>query len=173
MQLWALKVGLGVASYVWKGLVSLLSLHYCYIRTWASHVVLVVKNPPANAGDVRDQGSNPGLGRFPKGGHGNPLQYSCVGNSMDRGAWWATVHKVAKSGHDWSDLALISPCSLSRFGSGELELLVIHVNCHVKRLHIAVTSNCPKLQEGDEYFVLLKLRQIEFYLSHSYCIMAW
>ena len=57
----------------------------------------VVKNPPANAGDIRNVGSIPGLGRFPGGGNGNPLQYSCLGNPMDRGAWWATVHETAKS----------------------------------------------------------------------------
>ena len=56
----------------------------------------VVKIPPANAGDV---GSIPGWGRSPGGGHGNPLQYSCMENPMDRGAWWATVHRVAKR-HD-------------------------------------------------------------------------
>ena len=63
----------------------------------ASQAALVVKNPPANAGDVRDVSSIPGLGRSPGGGHGNPLQYSCLENPMDRGAWWATVHGVAKS----------------------------------------------------------------------------
>ena len=55
------------------------------------------KNPLASAGDVRDVGSIPGLGRSPGGGHGNPLQYSCLENSMDRGAWWATAHGVTKS----------------------------------------------------------------------------
>ena len=53
----------------------------------------VVKTLPANAGDV---GSIPGLGRSPGGGNGNPLQYSCLGNPMDRGGWWATVHGVIK-----------------------------------------------------------------------------
>ena len=53
----------------------------------------MVKNPPANAGDM---GSVLGLGRSPGGGNGNPLQYSCLGNPMDRGAWWATVHGVTK-----------------------------------------------------------------------------
>ena len=57
-------------------------------------MVLVVKNKPANAGDLRDL--IPGLGRFPGGGHSNPLRYSCLCNSMDRGAWWATVHGVSK-----------------------------------------------------------------------------
>ena len=51
----------------------------------ASQVALVVKNPPANAGDIRDVGSVPGLGRSPGGGHGNPLQYSCLENPKDRG----------------------------------------------------------------------------------------
>ena len=57
-------------------------------------MMLVVKNSPANAGDV---GLTPGLGRCPGGGHGNPLQYSCLVNPVDRGAWWATFHRVAKS----------------------------------------------------------------------------
>ena len=57
----------------------------------------MVKNLPANAGDVRDMGSISGLGRYPGGGHGNPLQYSCLENPMDRGAWQATVHRVAQS----------------------------------------------------------------------------
>ena len=59
--------------------------------------VLMVKNPPASAGDVRDTGSIPGSGRSPGGGRSNPLQYSCLENSTDRGAWRATVHRVAKS----------------------------------------------------------------------------
>ena len=57
----------------------------------------MAKNPPANARDIRDVGSTPGLGRSPAGGNGTPLQYSCLGNAMDGGAWWATVHGVAKS----------------------------------------------------------------------------
>ena len=60
-------------------------------------MALVVKNLPANAGDIRDASSIPGLGRSPGGGHGNPLQDSCLKNPMDRGAWWATVHSIAKS----------------------------------------------------------------------------
>ena len=59
-------------------------------------MALVVKNPTANAGDLRDVGLIPGLGRCPGEGNGNPLQYSCLGNPMDRGAWWAIVHGVAK-----------------------------------------------------------------------------
>jgi len=60
-------------------------------------IVLVVKNPPANAGDKRNVGSIPGLGRFPGGGNSNPLQYSCLGNPMDGGAWQAAVHGVAQT----------------------------------------------------------------------------
>ena len=63
----------------------------------ASQVVVVVKNPPANAEDVRNVGSVPELGRSPGGGHGNPLQYSCLENAMDRGGWQATVCRVAES----------------------------------------------------------------------------
>ena len=61
-----------------------------------SQVALVVKSPPANAGDVRDTGSIPGVGRFLGEGHGNPFQCSCVENPTGRGAWWATVHGAAK-----------------------------------------------------------------------------
>ena len=67
--------------------------------------MLVVKKPPANAGDKRDMGSIPGSGRSPGGGHNNPLQYSCLENPMDRGAWWATVHRVAKN---WTQLKQLS-----------------------------------------------------------------
>ena len=61
----------------------------------------MVKNPPANSGDARDVGSIPGLGKSPAGGHGNPLQYSCLENPIDRDGWWATVHGVTKS---WTGL---------------------------------------------------------------------
>ena len=64
---------------------------------WASKVVVLVKNPSANEGDVRDMDSIPGSGRSPGRGHVNPLYYPCLENPMDRGAWWATVHRVAKS----------------------------------------------------------------------------
>ena len=60
-------------------------------------MALMVKNPPANAGDIRDTGPVHGSGRCPGGGHGNPLQYFCLENPVDKGAWWAIVRKVAKS----------------------------------------------------------------------------
>ena len=59
--------------------------------------MLVVKNPPANSEDIRDAGSLPASRRSPGGGHGNPLQYSCLENSVDRGAWQTMVHAVSKS----------------------------------------------------------------------------
>ena len=65
-------------------------------EAWASQVALVVKNTPANAGDIRTAGSIPGSGRSLGGGHGNPLQYSCLGTLMNRGAWKAIVHSAAK-----------------------------------------------------------------------------
>ena len=57
----------------------------------------MIKNLPVNAGDAEDKGSIPGLERSSGVGNGNPLQYSCLENSMDRGAWWATVHGVTKN----------------------------------------------------------------------------
>ena len=57
----------------------------------------LVKNPPGNAGDTRDSGLIPGSGKSSRVENGNPLQYSCLENSVDREAWWATVHKVAKN----------------------------------------------------------------------------
>ena len=63
----------------------------------ASQVVLVVKNSRAKEREARDVGSIPGSGTSPEGGHGNPLQYSCLENPINRGAWQATVHRVTKS----------------------------------------------------------------------------
>ena len=67
----------------------------------AFQVVLVVKNPPANSGDIKDVGLIPGSGRYPGGEHGNPLQYSGLENTIYRGDWQATVHTVTKS---WTQL---------------------------------------------------------------------
>ena len=73
----------------------------------ASQVVLAMKNPPANAGDIRVTGPILGLERLPRRGHGNPLHYSCLENLMDRGAWWATVWSIGlqRVRYNWSDLA--------------------------------------------------------------------
>ena len=90
---------------------------HCQFLLGASQVALVVKTLPANAGDIRDTGSTPGSGSSPGERHGNPLQYSCLENPMDRGAWWVTVQRVAKSwtllkwlsthNSDWSTSAAI------------------------------------------------------------------
>ena len=70
---------------------------HTYSFLWVSLVALVVKNLPANAGDIRDTSSIPGWEISPRGGHGNPLQYSFLENLMDREAWQATVHRVTQS----------------------------------------------------------------------------
>ena len=83
----------------------LLFFFFCggpFLKSGASQVALVVKNPPANAGGIRDSSLIPGSGRSSEGGNGNPLQYSCLENPMDRGTWRATVHRVAKS---WTGLS--------------------------------------------------------------------
>ena len=71
------------------------SLIFC--QRWASLVAQMVNNLPANVGDISDMGSLPGLGRSLGEGNGNPLQYACLENSVDEGAWQATLHGVAKS----------------------------------------------------------------------------
>ena len=72
------------------------SSNHAYMdNQWASQVALVVNNLPANEGEIRDAGLIPELGRFSGGGHGNPLQYSCLENPMARGAWQAAVNEVA------------------------------------------------------------------------------
>ena len=67
---------------------------------WDSQVVLVVKNPLANSGDVRDMGLTSGWGRSPREGHGHPLPYACLENPMDKGAWQTTVHGVSRVRHN-------------------------------------------------------------------------
>ena len=62
----------------------------------ASQVVLVVKNPPVKAGNIRGASSIPGSGRSLRGGRGNPLQYSCLENSLNRRTWQATVHRITE-----------------------------------------------------------------------------
>jgi len=89
----------------------MLFVEYTLVSTswWIQQVALAVKNLPANAGNVTDAGSIPGSGRNPGGWNGNPLQYSCLLNPMDRGAWQATVHRVTKS---WTRLKQFSTHSL-------------------------------------------------------------
>ena len=72
----------------------------------------MVKNPPANIGDIRDESSILGLGRSPGGGHSNPFQYSCLENPMDRGAWRAIVHRVSQS---WTQLSNVAQHSTTLY----------------------------------------------------------
>ena len=88
----------------------------------AFQVVLVVKNPPANAGDIRDMSSIPGSERSPGGGHGNSLQYSCLENPMTGGAWWTTVYGTAES---WTQLKRLSTYLTHSNG----QLLAIIIKC--------------------------------------------
>ena len=78
----------------------------------ASHVALVIKNAPTNARDIRDMSLIPGSGKSPGGGHGNPLQRSCLENTMDRGAWWVTIPSVTKS---WIQLKRLSTAQHRRW----------------------------------------------------------
>ena len=78
-------------------IIKLSLLANAYLLDWASQVALEAKQPPTSAGDTGAAGLIPGSGRSPGAGNGNPLQYSCLENSVDRGAWWATVHGAAKS----------------------------------------------------------------------------
>ena len=75
----------------------------------ASQVALVVKNLTTSAGDVGDMGSVPELGGSSGGGHGNPFQYSCLENSIDSEAWWATVHRVARNQTPLKRLSMHTP----------------------------------------------------------------
>ena len=102
----------------------------------------VVKNLPANAGDTRDAGCISGLGRFPGVGNGNPLQYSCLENSMDRGAWQAAVYGIPKSWTQLSDWAHTHTCYLcSHYHYQNIEHLR---DCHPQTFPFLIYS--PSLQ---------------------------
>ena len=85
------------SAFSWTYKAPRLNFYNCKGTRGASQVELVVKNPPVNAGDMKDTGLIPGSGRAPGGGHINPLQYSCLENPIDRGAWQAAVHGAAES----------------------------------------------------------------------------
>ena len=92
-------------------------------------MVLVVKHPPANVGDVRDASLNPGLGRSPGGGHGNPSQYSCLGNPMDKGAEQAMVHRAAESeATEYTSTLHERRCSCAGISLGKIPALPLF-NC--------------------------------------------
>ena len=92
---------------------------------WTSLLAQLIKNPPTNAGDSV---SIPGSGRSPGEGNGTPLQYSCLENSRERGAWWATVHGVTKSRHDWVTNTFTSnliPSIFKKVRSREISFLAL------------------------------------------------
>ena len=95
-----------------------------YSISWASQVALVVKNPPANAWDVRDEGLIPRSRRSPGEGNDNTLQYSCLESPMDRGAWQATIHRVAKSRTQLKQLST-AQLSISHFHMEMLYIIII------------------------------------------------
>ena len=98
----------------------------------------VVKNLPANAENSRDTGSIPGSGRFPGVGDGNPLQYSCLENSMDRGAWWAIVNRVTKSGTQLSELSWAESVSMTN----ELKILdIITLNTNLELCNLILSGS--------------------------------
>ena len=99
----------------------------------------MVKNPPTNMDDVRDVGLIPGLGRSPGGGHGNPLQYSCLENLMDRGSWQTTVHRVANS---QTKLKQLSMCAV-----WQQTLLTTSLSFPTQKLHAQLRDHllCDKL----------------------------
>ena len=114
-----------------------------------SQVVLVVKNLSANAGHVRDVGSIPGSGRFPGGGHGNPLQYSCLENLMDRAVWQATVHSVVKSRTQLKQLGM-HVCMQSIFNFLRNHQTAFHNSCTILHFnhHCMSVSPSPHPQKN-------------------------
>jgi hypothetical protein len=108
-----------------------------------------VKNLPADVGDSRDVGLIPGLGKSPGGGNGNPLQYSCLEDPMDRGAWWATVHGVRKSQARVSEHARPSlpaqPLSPSSLGAREPAGLLPSTSPRLEA-RVLTTAHSPKAE---------------------------
>ena len=117
------------------------------IQSSPLQVALVVKNPPANAGDLRDSSWIPGLGIFPGEGHGNPLQYSCLENPMDRGAEWATVHRITKSQTQLKGLSkhtgwLLWVADASSIFTHDLAIISLYIQCLIKEMSagLAISS---------------------------------
>ena len=115
------------------------------LSDWTKTGGSVVRNPPANAGDVRDTGSIPGLGRSPGGGNGDPLQYSCLENLMDRGAWWAIVH----GGYKESDTtAYIHRRLFPSIGSKQQDSQLMRFSVFASVLVSSVLKNKPSWEKA-------------------------
>ena len=118
----------------WAGLIANMNVNLKMmdgLLEWASRVALVVKNSPVSAGAVTDVSSVPGSGRSSEGGQGNPLQYSCLENFLDRRCWWATVHRVTKS-RTW--LKWLSTAQHSTTGAFSWEVIVFFTRARSKWL---------------------------------------
>ena len=136
--------------------------------------MLVVKNPLAIAGDIRDAGSVPGLGRSPGGGHGNPIQYSCLENPMDRGAWRATAHRVTKSR---TRLKLLSAHARTHTHTHTRIFvctnIIIRVTTGLWTFLVAqMVKNLPAMQETQVWSLGWEDPLEKGMTTHS-CILAW
>ena len=122
-----------------------------YTYRAASQVVLVIKNLPANAEDIRDVGSVPGSGRSSGGGHGNPLHYSWLENPIDRGAWQATVHSFAKS---WTQLKW-----LNNHTGIHTKMCIYHMQSNFLTEHTCTQYSDQKTEHSSttEAFLMLSL----------------
>ena len=126
-------------------------------------MALVVRNPSANTRDVRDVGWIPGSGRSSGGGHGNPLQYSCLENLMDRGAWWATVQRVAKS-QTWKRLSIITGILIGGlYYWNKINVSCLHV-VHVKLLIKYQVTLCQTYTSFALKHTGLENKHLAFYL---------
>ena len=133
---------------------------------------LVVKNLLANAGDVRDAGSIPGSWRFPGGGHGNPVQYSCLENPMDREGWWAMVHKVAKSRTWLKRLSIHGSKGKARFII--LDLLQVYQSL-ISNANYSyyVSLKWTLVKYGNIYYGFVEFIQPKFLIAFSTYIVLW
>ena len=105
-------------------------------------MTLVVRTPPDSTGDIRDVGSILGLGRSPRAGHGNPLQYSCLENPVDRGAWWATVHRVTK-GQTWLKRLSTHLCTQNHYPNHDVKHFY-----HPRKISHSCLQLIPDLSSG-------------------------
>ena len=137
-------------------------------------MALLVKNPPANAGDVRDLGLITGLGRSPGGGHGNPLQYSCLENPMHRGACKATVHRITKS-QAWLKQLSMYICTCHKKLSHEIPTIWLPGPLDTKGFNLYLKSTGQEKMRSDHLYSQLPPYQscrlaISLYLNaHNSC----
>ena len=131
----------------------------------------VVKNQPANAGDLRDRGSIvgiPGSGRSPGGGNGNPLQYSCLENPMDRGAWWATVRGVTKSQTHLNNSARMHTRNITKaYCPQHLTAILLSAGSRVKGKKWSNSLMFPLNQHGHRCFLIERSRGHRAFTSIS------